>query len=267
MSIGEDFMKIALCQFDIAWEDKAANFKKVSALLDGEQHLCRDALILLPELFSVGFSMNVATICEDETRPTERFLAETARRFNSHVTGGVVTRGADGKGRNESVTFAPDGSELARYEKMQPFSLGGELEHYTPGKAITLFDCGGFKVAPFVCYDLRFPELFRQAALKGAQLITVIANWPVTRIDHWITLLRARAIENQAYVAGVNRTGRDPRYVYCGRSLIVNPHGEIIADAGNGDCVIGAEIDVQTVVNWRRDFPVLKDVRQEFKRG
>ncbi len=257
-------MKIALCQFDIAWENKAANHARVGALLHGASSLCRDALIVLPEMFSTGFSMDVENIREGEALATENWLAETAVRFNSHVMAGVVNRDASGKGTNESVTFGPDGKLVARYQKMQPFTLSGEMACYSPGKELKLFDCDGMRVAPFVCYDLRFPELFRHATQLGAQLIIDIANWPVTRIDHWITLLRARAIENQAYVVGVNRVGRDPKYVYNGRSLIVNPHGDVIADAGNGECVIGAELDPQIVINWRNDFPALNDIRAEY---
>ena len=258
-------MKIALCQLDIAWENKAANHARVDALLDGASNLCRDALIVLPEMFSTGFSMDVATIREGEERFSEAYLAATAKRFNAHVLGGVVNRAPDGKGCNESVTYGPDGNLVARYQKMQPFTLSGEMACYAPGKNVMLFDCGGMRVAPFVCYDLRFPELFRHATQRGAQLIVAIANWPVTRIDHWITLLRARAIENQAYVAGVNRVGRDPKYTYNGRSLIVNPHGEIVADAGNGECVIGAELDPRLVETWRHDFPALNDIRNEYR--
>ena len=255
-------MKIALCQLDIAWENKAANHTRVDALLNGAGDLCRDALIVLPEMFSTGFSMDVAKIREGEARESERYLRRTAQRFKSTIMGGVVNSTEDGKGLNQALVIGPDGNELARYTKMQPFTLSGEMAAYAPGTEIKLFDCAGMRVAPFVCYDLRFPELFRHAAQLGAQLIVDIANWPVTRIEHWITLLRARAIENQAYVAGVNRVGRDPKYIHNGRSLIINPHGEIIADAGNGACVIGADLDPEVVVNWRRDFPALKDIRR-----
>ncbi|MEI6235205.1 MAG: nitrilase-related carbon-nitrogen hydrolase [Planctomycetota bacterium] len=258
-------MKIALCQFDIAWENKVVNHSRVNALLEGASNLTRDALIVLPEMFSTGFSMDVEKNCEGDARVTETFMYETALRFNSYVMGGVINRAPDGRGRNESLTFGPDGNEVARYAKMQPFTLSGELACYAPGDGLKLFDCQGMRVAPFVCYDLRFPELFRHATQLGAQLLVDIANWPVTRIEHWVTLLRARAIENQAYVAGVNRVGNDPKYVHNGRSIIVNPHGEIIADAGNGECVIGAELDPMVVENWRRDFPALKDMRAEYR--
>jgi predicted amidohydrolase len=116
------------------------------------------------------------------------------------------------------------------------------------------------KVAPFVCYDLRFPEVFRSAVRKGAQVMAVIANWPAKRVEHWVTLLKARAIENQAYVIGVNRVGTDPKLTYPGRSLIVDPHGNVLADGGDKEAVIRAEIDAGVVDAWRRDFPALRDM-------
>jgi len=118
-------------------------------------------------------------------------------------------------------------------------------------------------VAPFVCYDLRFPEVFRIAAARGAQLLAVIANWPSAREAHWLTLLRARAIENQAYVAGVNRCGEDPRLRYTGRSVIIDPRGEVLADAGSDEAVITADIDLADLEEYRRSFPALADMRRE----
>jgi omega-amidase len=255
-------MKIFCCQHDIIWENKAANHAKVRALLEAAK-IPRGSLVLLPEMFSSGFSMNVQGIAEAGARESEKFMASLAQEMGVTILGGAVVVGPDGRGRNQSITFSPEGKELARYSKMQPFSLGGELQHYTPGGELVSFSWGRFTVAPFICYDLRFPELFRAAAQRGAQLITVIANWPVTRIHHWITLLQARAIENQAYVAGVNRCGTDPRYGYNGRSIIVSPHGDILADAGNGESVIGAELDLAALLKWRNDFPALRDMRQD----
>jgi predicted amidohydrolase len=116
----------------------------------------------------------------------------------------------------------------------------------------------------FVCYDLRFPEVFRMAALQGTELMIVIANWPEVRIQHWITLLQARAIENQAYVVGVNRAGRDPRLFHPGRSMIIDPHGTILVDAGEGESIATSDIDLEVVRDWRRSFPALRDIRAEF---
>jgi predicted amidohydrolase len=126
---------------------------------------------------------------------------------------------------------------------------------------VTFFEWNRLKVSPFVCYDLRFPEHFRAATKRGAQLLTVIANWPVARIHHWTALLQARAIENQAYVAGVNRCGKDPTLTYNGRSMIVSPKGEVLADAGHGESVIGVEIDPAELEVYRQQLPFLADMR------
>ncbi len=253
-------MKIYCVQHDIAWENRRANFARVETLLAGTKPDA-GSLVLLPEMFASGFSMNVTAIREGRDRETERFLATTAKKFGIFLLGGIVTTKTNGKGSNQSVVFTPDGKELARYSKMQPFTLGGESANFDAGKSTTIFEWQGFKVSPFVCYDLRFPEHFRSATKRGAQLITVIANWPVSRIQHWVTLLQARAIENQAYVAGVNRCGKDPKLTYNGRSLIVSPKGDILADAGNGESVISAEVSLDELIAFRRDLPFLADMR------
>ena len=253
-------MKIYCVQHDIAWENRRANFAKVEALLSAAKPEA-GSLVLLPEMFASGFSMNITAIREGRERETERFLAATAKKLGIFLLGGIVTTKTNGKGINQSVVFTPDGKELARYSKMQPFTPGGESAKYDAGKSPTVFDWQGFKVSPFVCYDLRFPEHFRTATKRGAQLITVIASWPVTRIQHWITLLQARAIENQAYVAGVNRCGKDPKLSYNGRSLIISPKGDILADAGNGESVISAEVSLDELIAYRRDLPFLADMR------
>jgi omega-amidase len=116
-------------------------------------------------------------------------------------------------------------------------------------------------VSPFVCYDLRFPEIFRNAIKKGAQVLTVIANWPEPREAHWLALLKARAIENQAFVIGVNRCGRDPKLAYSGRGQVIDPRGNVLADGGNAEGVFGAELDLASLAAYRKDFPALQDMR------
>jgi predicted amidohydrolase len=257
-------MNIACVQFDIAWENKPANYAKVVSLLRGA-NVSRGSLVLLPEMFVTGFSMNVPAIAEEQGGPTERFVASTARELGVFLLAGVVTSGADGRGRNECVVFSPEGELLARYCKMQPFTLSGESACYEAGEAPAMFQCGGISVAPFICYDLRFPEVARSAAKQRPHLMTFIANWPNTRLHHWPRLLQARAIENQCYVAGVNRIGDDPRYKHSGRTMIVDPHGEILVDAGAAECVIQAKIDPQWLAEYRRAFPALDDMRFEQK--
>jgi len=253
-------MKIYCVQLDIAWEDKRANFARVERLLSAAAPE-PGSLVLLPEMFATGFSMGVGRIREGAERETEAFLGAMAKKLRVFLLGGVVIAETDGKGRNQAVAFSPDGGEIARYSKLQPFTPGGEAEHYAAGKEVVVFPWQGFVVSPFVCYDLRFPEHFRQAVRSGAQLITVIANWPIQRIQHWVTLLQARAIEDQAYVAGVNRCGADPKLAYNGRSLIVSPRGDILADAGNGECVISAELGLEELLAYRKELPFLADMR------
>ncbi len=245
-------------QLDIAWENKDVNFRKVRALVEAAAPAA-GSLVVLPEMFATGFSMNLAATRQGPAREDESFLAGLAREHGVFVVGGVVSSGAGAMGRNEAVVFSPDGALLARYAKIHPFSLGGEAQGHERGAEIVTFEWGGFVVAPFVCYDLRFPEIFRAAARRGASLFVVIALWPVKRQQHWLTLLQARAIENQAYVVGVNRVGAEPDFSYSGRSVVVDPHGVIIADAGEREHVLAAALDCEVVAAWRRDFPALRD--------
>jgi len=253
-------MKIYCVQLDIAWENKQANFHRAERLLEASPPQ-PGALVLLPEMFATGFSMNVTAIREDRSGETEQFLAGLARKHGAYVMGGLAAARANDKGANQAVVFSPEGQEVARYCKLQPFTPGGESKHYEAGRAPLLFEWQGFSVAPFICYDLRFPEHFRAATRLGAQLITVIANWPIVRIHHWVALLQARAIENQAYVAGVNRCGTDPKLTYNGRSLIVGPKGDILADAGHAECVISAETSLAELMTYRKELPFLADMR------
>lgn len=258
-------MRVYGLQIDIVWERKGPNHERVLSMLSdlGPES---GSLVVLPEMFASGFSMNVAEITDSGSNETEEFLAATASRFGIYLLGGVVTSEPGGRGRNESVVYDPAGKQIARYQKIRPFTLGGEAEHYRAGAATRIFEWGGFNVAPFICYDLRFPELFRVAAARGANLFTVIANWPAARISHWECLLRARAIENQAYVIGVNRCGRDPYLEYPGRSLIIDPSGAVIAEAGAEETVITAELDREHLDSYRRDLPFLADLHRAFLR-
>ncbi len=256
-------MNIICCQLDIIWENKPANHAKVKALIEASAPSER-SLIILPEMFATGFSMNVDGITDSHSGATQDFLAELAISYRLYVMGGVVTSASDGKGRNECVVYSPEGAEVARYCKMHPFTLGGEAKYYEPGDSPRLFACEEFEVAPFICYDLRFPEVFRSAVKRRATLITVIANWPATREQHWVTLLQARAIENQVYIAGVNRCGTDPELRYMGRSMIIDPRGQILVEAGAVEGTISAGLDLQALRDYRASFPALADIRSDY---
>ncbi|CAN5821366.1 carbon-nitrogen family hydrolase [soil metagenome] len=253
-------MKTLLVQLDIAWENKAANHLKVTELLTVAQPEA-GSLIVLPEMFNTGFSTRLEITAQSQGREDEMFLSNLAKAFQCTVMAGIISPLIQSKASNESVTFSPTGELLGRYVKMQPFTLGGEAECHFAGDEIITFHWQGFTVAPLVCYDLRFPEHFRTAVKKGANLIAVIASWPVNRYHHWLTLLQARAIENQAYVIGVNRCGSDPYLTYNGRSVVISPHGIIVADAGEGEGVVSASLDLEGLLRWRSEFPALADMK------
>ncbi len=254
-------MKVYACQTDIVWEDKTANHARVLALFE-RADFAAGSLVVLPEMFATGFNTMSPSVTSDSAEnATQTFLAETACAFGVYLMAGVVVNGKAGKGRNESHTYNPQGELVARYCKLHPFTYGGEAANYEAGKDVVIFNWQGFSVSPFICFDLRFPEVFRAATQRGANLITVIASWPGTRISHWNALLKARAIENQAYVIGVNRCGSDPKFSYPGCTQIIDPSGEIIADAGAHENIISAEISLEHVTEYRAKLPFLADIR------
>jgi predicted amidohydrolase len=252
-------MQVIAVQLDIVWENKRANCEKVRKLLAATR-VKPGSLIVLPELFDVGFTMNAAAATEGDARPTQTYLCALAKELDATIVAGVANDASPGRCYNEAVVIGPRG-ELARYRKMQPFCPGGEHFVYEAGDAAVAFDWHGVTVCPFVCYDLRFPEVIRQAATLGAELIAVIASWPAARTHHWVRLLQARAIENQCYVVGVNRCGTDPKFNYLGRSVLIDQHGEIMADAGDTEGVIAADLDFAALREYRAKLPFLADMK------
>jgi omega-amidase len=252
-------MKLTLhsVQYDIVWEDKTANFSRVRDLVVQSEPQA-GGLIVLPEMFATGFSSHLAVTAEREHGHSYEFIQRLAAETHCAVMAGLVIQ-QHGVARNVSLTCAPDGSVLCCYAKRHSFSLSQENEVHTAGSEIGHFIWRGVRIAPLVCYDLRFPEVLRDAARLGTDLFICIANWPIKRVQHWITLLQARAIENLAWVAGVNRTGTDPQFSYPGRSLVVDPHGTIIADAADRCQVLTTEIDLTVSDTWRNQFPALQD--------
>lgn len=253
-------MQIVAVQLDIVWEDKPANHRKLRELLAATE-VPPNSLIIVPEMFDSGFSMNVSATAQSAARESEAVLRELAGQYQAAVLGGVVGPVVGNQASNEAVCFGPDGAELVRYRKMQPFTLAGEDQHYGAGSRHCIFTWQGVQVSPFICYDLRFPEIFRPAAQGGAELIVVMACWPAVRSEHWVRLLQARAIENQAYAVGVNRCGTDPHLPYDGRSVAFDPLGKPLFEADGREQLLTAEIDPQAVRDWRAAFPALRDIR------
>lgn len=246
-------MKVVAVQTDIHWENRKANHASVREMIVRAE-IPAGSLIVLPEMFDVGFSMNTAATDPGDPSISEIFVRDLAIERRCAILAGVVARAGDGKLANEAVASGPDGSELVRYRKCRPYSPAGEDQHYCAGTGYVTFEWDGCRIAPFICYDLRFPELFRPAAPK-ADLMIVIASWPEPRIEHWFRLLQARAIENLAWVLGVNRTGRDPTLNYVGRSCLFDPQGKPVFEADGRPQVLVAEIDPLEARRWREAFP------------
>jgi omega-amidase len=256
-------LKISLAQIDIFWEDKAKNRAKAlhfiqKASEEGSKY------IIFPEMTLTGFSMAVQSIGEstDCAGGTVDWFKQQALQYNIHIGFGyaALEQGCT-KGRNNFCTVSPYGEEIGMYSKIHPFSYGLESLHYTGGDVVTTFTIGEFTVSNFICYDLRFPEIF-QIASRKAGLITVAANWPKARREHWLTLLKARAIENQCYIAGINRVGVGDNIEYLGDSLLMDPLGNVIAFGGSAETLITADIDIRSVFELRNSFR-LKDDRRE----
>ncbi|OAB62619.1 hypothetical protein AY599_08100 [Leptolyngbya valderiana BDU 20041] len=264
-------MRAHLVQLDIVWEDREANFARVDRLLDGVDVGSGD-LVLLPEMFDSGFSLNTETTADDGT--TQRWLAQLADDLGAVVIGGRTVAGcANGgcdKATNHATVFAPgvDGGEprlLCDYAKIHPFTYGRESEKFVGGKHVETFGWtsgdASLTVCPTICYDLRFPELYRIGLEKGAEVYTCIANFPAARQSHWRALAIARAIENQAFMLAVNRRGDDPHVAYAGGTIAVDGKGEIIGELGEDEAVLTVDLDVPAFRAWRAEFPAWKDGR------
>jgi len=247
-------MRVGAVQHDIAWENPEANFAALAPRID--EAAARGAqFIALTEMYSNGFSMNTAAIAEPIDGPSTAFLIEAARRSGAWVCGSIPELAVDAdKPYNCLVLAGPDGS-VHRYAKKHRFAFAGEDEHYSAGSENVTVTIAGVRLSLFVCFDLRFAPDFWDAA-DDTDLYVVVANWPAVRSAHWTTLLQARAIENQAYVLGVNRVGHGDGIDYTGDSRIFDPLGETIAEAPAGEEVLlMGDVDADVVARVRSRFP------------
>src|SRR4029079_8222812 len=256
---GESAMKIALIQLDLAWEDVEENHRRARRRLE-EAKGRGAAFALLPEMFSTGFSMDSARIAQPPGGPSDAFLRGVPRDLSMCILASVPEAG-EPRPRNMALLAAPDGS-VSRYAKIHPFTFGGEHRVYEGGDRVITARVGDLAVTPFVCYDLRFPEPFRLAAPE-TDLFALVANWPEARRDAWRTLLRARAIENLCFVAGVNRAGEGGGLRYAGDSALISPWGDVLVEGGAEEAVLIADVDPETVRATRAKFPALEDRRPE----
>lgn len=260
-------MHVAAVQHDIDWEDPAGTRRRILALLD--RAAASTEFLLLPELCETGFSLDLDVVADlaADGRSSVAWAAECARERRTHMQIGHAVRARDGRGLNRATIVAPDGSTVGHYDKIHPFTFGDEQSVYAPGRQLQVFRCGEFRVCPLICYDLRFPEIWRHAARAGAEVFTIGASWPARRQHHWRSLLIARAIENQAFVVACNRVGRDPSHEYAGGSMVISPFGDVLAEGDADAGLIDATLDRAALLEWRRTFPALDDLQPRWLDG
>lgn len=252
-------MKVAAIQHDIAWEDPSATFALVEPMIV-EAVDAGARLIVLSEMFSTGFSMKTDRTAEPVDGPSTRFLIEQAAKHHVWICGSLPERPPGQSLPFNCLVLAGPGGEVHRYAKIHPFSYSGEQNHFAAGDTHVTVAVDDVRVSLFVCYDLRFADEF-WALAHDTDCYVVVANWPESRRAHWRALLVARAIENQAYVVGVNRVGRGGKLDYAGDSLIIDPLGEILSEGGDAAGVLVADVDPAKVTEVRKKYPFLTDRR------
>jgi predicted amidohydrolase len=251
----KDLLRISLVQFDVCWENPVANRLKLDNLLSPLTG--QTDLILLPEMFTTGFTMNAKELAEPMNGDSIDWMKSQAKKTGAALAGSLIIVENDFY-YNRFLFVEPSG-EIASYDKKHLFSMGGEDRYFNHGGKRVIVDYCGWRIALFICYDLRFPVWCR--SIKDADLILFTANWPDARKHVWQILTKARAIENQLYVAGINRTGIDGAGVYySGESMVIDPKGEIVCKPeGESDVVATTGVSMEELKRFRKKFPVSVD--------
>ena len=255
----KEFLITAIAQTDIIWENSSENMEKIEAFVKKASQN-KVQLILFPEMVLTGFTMNINKLVLSEEKIIS-WIKQVAINNNINIGLGFAIK-VDEKGKNKYAIVSKEGNVLIMYTKIHPFSYSGEDEKYYSGDEICVCKINEFQITPFICYDLRFPEIF-QIASKEAQIITVAANWPKSREQHWITLLKARAIENQCYVIGINRIGLGDGLQYNGASIFVSPDGIFLNEMNSKEMLIIEELKMKAIKDIKDRFDIKKDRREE----
>jgi omega-amidase len=251
----EDKLKVTLVQQDIVWENPSENLQKLDKLLSGAGET---DVIILPEMFTTGFSMNPSKLCETMDGKTIHWMKTKAAEFNAVITGSLIIKD-EGKIRNRCLWVTPDGY-VQWYDKRHLYSMGDEHLFYTAGITKLIVEYKGWRICPLICYDLRFPVWSRN--IENYDILIYMANWPTPRHHVWKNLLVARAIENQSYCFGVNRTGNDGMGLeYFGDSAMIDSKG-YATFLGDGEQLKTFEISYSELHNFRDKFPLLDDKDQ-----
>ncbi|OFY67802.1 MAG: amidohydrolase [Bacteroidetes bacterium RIFCSPLOWO2_02_FULL_36_8] len=248
-------LKVTLIQTSLVWEDINANLHRFNQLLGTIPKNSTD-LVILPEMFSTGFTMNAKLLGESQQGKTVSFLKEHSKKLNATLTGSHIVK-EDTNYYNRLQWVTPNG-KIKSYNKRHLFRMAKEEKTYTPGKEKLSVTLNGWKICPLICYDLRFPVWCRNK--EKYDLLIFIANWPEKRSSHWKLLLQARAVENQCYVIGVNRVGEDGNKIYySGDSMLVDPKGEELFHSSHEEIIKTITLDKNFITGYRNTFPAFRD--------
>lgn len=248
-------LKITTFQAYLFWENIEKNLQNLGLRLSSIRE--KTDLIVLPEMFSTGFSMNPEKIAEEMNGRTMKWMLEQAKKFRSVVTGSMIIK-ENNKYYNRLIWMRPDGS-FEHYDKRHLFGLSEEDQHYTAGTQKLFVELNGWKICPVICYDLRFPVWLRNVN-EEYDMLLIVANWPERRSLHWRTLIPARAIENQSFVVAVNRVGHDGNEIYhSGDSMCIDPLGKVVYYKPNDEDLYTFSINKEDLTHARTLFPFLKD--------
>ncbi|MCA8832023.1 amidohydrolase [Hymenobacter pini] len=250
-------LTVSFVQAALRWHDPAANHQEMSRHIDAIS--IPTDLIVLPEMFTTGFSMEAAALAEPMDGPTLEWMRLIADARDAVVTGTIIVRDEDGRYFNRLLWVRPDGS-VSYYNKRHLFTMAGEHHVYTAGTERLIEEWRGWRICPLICYDLRFPVWSRTPLDQPYDLLLYMANWPAARRTAWMTLLRARAIENLAYTMGVNCVGTDGNGLsYTGDSALLDMRGEYLVEVGNQETSITRTLRRAELTAYRERFPALQD--------
>lgn len=256
-------MKLALIQLDIAFGNPEKNKQNAQTLIERAIEQSPDTVIL-PELWTTGYDLTrLNAIADPNAADIRAFAGDLAKKYQINIIAGSVAKQKGDKVTNTMTVFNRKGECIKEYSKVHLFRLMREERYMEAGEADGLFSIDDVSAAGFICYDIRFPEWLRRHVLQGAKLLFIPAEWPAPRLDHWRTLLTCRAIENQAFVIACNRAGSDPENQFAGHSLVISPWGEILAEAGDKEEILFADIDIASIDAIRNRIPVFEDRRPE----
>lgn len=252
-------LKVSVIQTDLVYGEPHKNLSSIIGKLDAAM-VEKPDVILWPEMWNTCYDLTrLDSIADRDGDPSIRALEDYAAKHNVNLVAGSIADIREGRSYNTTYVIDRKGKRVARYSKVHLIGLMDEDQFVTPGSGLSRFAVDGTSCGSIICYDLRFPELIRSLALDGAEVLFVPAQWPTVRLSHWRTLLIARAIENQMYVVSANRVGKDPKNDFPGHSMVIDPWGEIVYEAGTGEETFTVELDSALVQQVRAKMPVFRD--------